>query len=549
MKRSIGVALLSLLLALGSYGETGIHPPTGPDVIPAIPAACNTPSTWAAAAACLDAIVLANPTVFPGAVIGRQADNGSQQVYAKGAGFAHNSVVSLASVTKPMVKVGMVKLVQDHYASPACTPMTANCVFPQKFETTLLTALTRLDALRGTDVVSRWFNRTAFDDATLQRSWKNQIKIKHLLQMTSGLPPMSFTGYVFCPGGVCPEIMEHDVTCNPDQPGACRQAYLFNQYLARRGPAIPNGCRPRPASGPRLFNFDTYYNGNPEAPYKLMREFERRWSYQPGLTAECVLVENSLGSAWVDSRTVRETEIAKFFLGMPLLHAPGTEYHYTQQPLYIEALLIESLSGQRLDDYLDTKLFTPLGMADTSFKVHPGTTQYQRLVDIKRILTSRARTLPDFASPLQLDTVFGDDKNIDEPRDGWDNDWPEGGAYSTASDLLRFLNFIRTGKAPNGAVILNAESLALVTTPTDPVSPRTYAFATSGPGVIGGNGYFGTMMRRNTNTCTNITVLPQIVVENPDFDVQQYDYQYRDVMHLRGAVVRMLEGIPGACTQ
>lgn len=550
MKRSISVALLSLLLAVASYGETGIHPPTGPDVIPAIPAACNTPSTWAAAAACLDAIVLTHPTIFPGAVMGRQADNGSQQVYAKGAGFAHNSVVSLASVSKPLIQVGLIKLVQDHYASPACTPMTANCVFPQKFETTLLTALTRLDALRGTDVVTRWFHRTAFDDAAQQLAWKDQIKIKHIALLTSGFPPMSFTGYVFCPGGVCPtDITENDVTCNPDQPGPCRQAYLFNQYLARRGPAIPNGCRPRPASGPRLFNFDTYYHGNVEAPYKLMREFERRYSNEPGLFGECALREDAFGAAWEDSRTMPESEVAKFYLGMPLLSQPGTKYYYGQANFYVTAYLIQALSGQRFDDYVDAKIFTPLGMADTSFRVFPGTTQYQRLVDIKRITTNRARTLPDLASPVQLDTIFGDDKNWDEPRDGWTNRWPEGGAYATASDLLRFLNFVRTGKTPTGAVILNAESLALVTTPTDAVSPRTYAFNGVADGVIGGNGYFGTMMRRNENTCTNITVLPQIVAENPDLDVQQFDYQYGDVLHLRSALIKMLEGIPGACTQ
>jgi CubicO group peptidase (beta-lactamase class C family) len=436
------------------------------------------------------------------------------------------------------------KLVQDHYASPACTPMTANCVFPQKFETPLLTALTRLDALRGTDVVTRWYNRTDFDDAALQRTWKSQIRIKHIAQMTSGFPAMAFTGYVFCPGGVCPPVMEHDVTCNPDQPGACRQAYLFNQYLTRRGPAIPNGCRPRPASGPRLFDFDTYYDGHVDAPSKLMREFERRYSYEPFLFGECVLQENSLGSRWADGRTVSESDVAKFYLGMPLISAPGTQYFYAQPNLYIAALLIESLSGQRFDDYIDAQLLTPLNMTDTSFVIHPGTPQYQRLVDIKRTPTTPARTLPDLASPVQLDTIYGADKNWDEPRDGWLNRCPEGCAYSTAGDLLRFLNFVRTGKAPNGQVLLNAESLALVTSAP---GERTYAFR-SEEGVLIANGYFGTLMRRDQNRCTNVVVLPQIVTENAAFDVQLPDFQYTDMLDLRNALVAMIEGIPASCS-
>ncbi|HEX7151598.1 MAG TPA: serine hydrolase domain-containing protein [Thermoanaerobaculia bacterium] len=550
MKRTV-VTILSLLFAAVSFAQTGIHPPSCPDVVPAIPAACNTPGTWAAAAACLDAIAATHPTLFPGAVIGYQQDGGPMNLYAKGPGFATNSVVSLASVSKPFVSLGLVKLVQDHYASPACTPMTANCVFPQKFETPLVTALTKIDQLRGTDTVTRWFNRTAFDDATLQRSWKNQIRIKHILQMTSGFPPISFTGYVFCPGGVCPEVMEHDVTCNPDQPGACRQAYLYNQYLARRGPAIPNGCRPRPASGPRLFNFSTYYDGRVDAPYKLMREFERRYSYEPGLFNECVLQENSLGSAWVDSRTVHESEVAKFFLGMPLLSAPGTEYHYSQPNLYVSAYLIAGVTGQRFDDYLEAQLFAPLGMTDTSFVVAPGSPQHQRLADIKRIPTTPLRTLPDLASPVNLDSIYGTDKNWDELRGGWRNRWPEGGATSSAADLLRFLRFIRTGQAPDGRVLLNAESLQLVTTQVGPVGTRTYAFNSTGPGLIGGNGYFGTMMRRDLNRCTNLTVLPQIVTESPEgapeHRVQLCNYQYGDVLHLRAALIRMIDGIPASC--
>lgn len=550
MKRSIVVAFLLSLLAARSHAEPRIRP----DIVPAIPAACSTPSNWVAATACLDAIVATHPNIFPGAVMGYQVDGGPERVYAKGPGFANDTVVSLASVSKPLFNVGLVKLVQDHYASPACTPMTANCVFPQKFETPLLTALTKLDQLRGTDVVTRWFTRVTFDDpAGLQRTWKSQIRIKHILQMTSGFPPIAFTGYTFCPGGVCPAAHPYDVTCNPDQPGPCRLALLYNQYLNRRGGStvIPNVCRPRPGSGPRLFDFDAYYGGRVDAPYKLSRKFERRYSFEPGLLNECVFQENATGAAWVDSRTIPEAEVGKFYLGMPLLSAPGTEYHYSQPNFYVAALLIESLSGRRFNDYLKAQIFTPLGMTDTSFVVLPGSTQYQRLADIRRVpVTTPARALPDIAAPVQLETIYGADKNWDEPRAGWKNHWPEGGAYSTAKDLLSFLRFTRTGKAPDGRVLLNAESLRLVTREVGPVGPRTYAFRSPGPGLIAGNGYFGTLMRRDMNRCTNVTILPQIASESPEgaeHHVRLYDYQYEDVLHLRAALVKMIEGIPAAC--
>lgn len=551
MKRSILVAFLSLLLhVFPSYAQTA-EPLPGGLGIRAVPPACQTPGTWAAASACLDALVAKHPTLFPGAVIARQPDDGPVTVYAKGAGLAHDSVVSLASVSKPATNLALVKVVQDHFASPACTPMTANCVFPQKFETPLVDAIRVLDQRRGTDVLTRWFNRIVTDDTAQQRTWKNSIRIKHILQMTSGFPPMAFTGYRFCPGGVCPEVGPSDITCNPDTPGACRLAFLYTQYLTKRGPAIPNLCRPLPLSGPRLFDFANYYGGRVDAPDRLMRQFERRYSFEPGLFGECVLFEDATSARWADSRTLRESDVAKFYLGMPLLSEPGTQYHYSQPNLYVAAFLIEGVSGRRFNDYLKTQLFSQLGMNDSSFAIQPGTPQFQRLADIKRVPTTPARVLPDIAAPVKLDTIFGADKNWDEARAGFANDWPEGGQYSTAGDLLRFLTFIRTGKAPDGRALLNAESLRLVTQAAGPVGPRNYAFRSPAPGVLVANGFFGTYMKRDKNRCFNAAVLMQTIYEFPDFDpahsVQLADIQFADIMRLRGALIRMVEGIPTTC--
>lgn len=557
MKRTILAALLSLWFVLPSVAQ---EPPADAlrisiDVVPAIPAECRTPSDWAAATVCLDKLVEQHPTLVPGAVIGYQQDGAAAQFYAKGAGFTNNSVVSLASVSKPLTNVTLVKLVQDHFDSPDCTPaITPRCVFPQKFETPLAHAVRTLDQRRGTDVFTRWFDRVVTDDAPQQRAWKNAIRIKHIAQLTAGFPPISFTGYRFCPGGVCPDdTWRYDVTCNPDQPGPCRYAFLYNQYLSRRGGsvALPNGCRPRPASGPRLFNFDTYYGGAVDAPGRVQRQFERRYSFEPGLFGECVLVEDASGGRWADGRTVRESDVAKFFLGMPLVSEPGTQYLYSQPHYYVAAFLIEGVSGQRFDDYLKATLLTPLGMNDTSFVVRPGTSQYQRLHDIVRVPTTPARVLPDIAVPLVPGTIYGADKNWDEPREGWTNRWPEGGAYSTAPDLLRFLRFVKDGKAPDGRALLNPESVRLVTTARGPVGPRTYGFRSPAPGVLAGNGYFATYMKRNSNRCYNSTVLLQTITESPEGDaahrVPLADYQYGDIMRLRGALIGMIEGIRTPC--
>jgi CubicO group peptidase (beta-lactamase class C family) len=555
MKRSIVLMfVVFLLLAIGADGQLGVTPPACPDVTPAVPTECLTPKDWPAAVACLNKLVQMHPTIFPGAVMGYLPDGGTASLQGAGPGFANNSVASLASVSKPLVYVGLAKLVQDHYASPACTPMTAKCVFPQKFQTRLVDALRVLDAQRGTAVLKEWYEPQFHVDGDLQWKWKSAMTIQHIAQMTSGWPSMAFTGYQFCPGGVCPPLLAGDQTCNPDLPGACRQAMLYNQYLNRRGAhagrLIPNGCRPRGLNGPALFNFSNYND-----PDRLWRKFERRYSYEPGLYGECVLLDDAAGARWVDGRTAHESDVAKFSLGIPLISEPGRETHYAQPNLYVAAFLIEGVSGLRFDDYLKAQLFTPLGMNDTSFVIRPGTTQYQRLLDIKRVPITPARAVPDLPAPLQPDVVYGADKNWDEPRTGWSNRWPEGGAYSTALDLLRFLRFLRTGRAPDGRVLLNAESLAHVTTEVAPGQTRTYAFRREAPPpapqVIVANGYFTPMMRRNIARCQNIVVLMQTLQELPGLDphgVQRCDYQYHDVANtLRNALVRMIDGIPAAC--
>ncbi|MEZ5352908.1 MAG: serine hydrolase domain-containing protein [Bryobacteraceae bacterium] len=47
---------------------------------------------------------------------------------------------------------------------------------------------------------------------------------------------------------------------------------------------------------------------------------------------------------------------------------PGSAYSYSNSGYFLMALLIERISGQRLDDYLQQRLFRPLGMTATGFQ-------------------------------------------------------------------------------------------------------------------------------------------------------------------------------------
>lgn len=569
---SIHLAVAASILAQLPPPVMGISPgvcnPADDVVINNNPLPCrivpDRAGTWQEAQDCLVELTRMYPHIFLGAAIGYEADNGTRHVFAHPAPlFNNNSVISLASVSKPAPYIGLIKLVQDHGASADCTPVkTARCVFPDGFNTKLTVALRALDLRNGTDVVTRWWNAPFTNDPAFaadvakQATWKSNVTIQHLAQMTSGFPQMAFTGYRFCVTATCPPPAPNEIDCRPNDPTSpgyadCRHAFLYNHYMSRRGGtvALPEACRPRPAAGPRLFDFGSHYNGNVYNATRVAQRFERRYSWEPGLFGECVMLDDAQGRRWVDGRVATESEVAKFYLGMPLRDAPGVAYRYSQPNLYVAAYLIEALSGQRFDAYLKARIFTPLGMADTSFVVTPGTSQYTRLADIKRVRRFPVRTLPDLAPGLDPSAVFGDDKNFDEARKGWNNRWPEGGTYSTVADLLTFLKFMGTGMAGT-TQILNAESLRLATSEIDPLGPRSYAFRAGQHCVLSANGYFTTHMQRDKLRCQNIVVLPQMVIENPEFgigNVRLCDYQYFDVTNVRGYLINKLKSLPSGC--
>ncbi|MEM7574376.1 MAG: serine hydrolase domain-containing protein [Bacteroidota bacterium] len=84
-------------------------------------------------------------------------------------------------------------------------------------------------------------------------------------------------------------------------------------------------------------------------------------------------------------------EVCRKIAARPLLHEPGEQFTYG---LNIEVIgrLIEVLSGQALDVFLQQRIFIPLGMNDTHFYLPPG--QENRLVELY------SKAAPD--APLEL---------------------------------------------------------------------------------------------------------------------------------------------------
>ena len=130
-------------------------------------------------------------------------------------------------------------------------------------------------------------------------------------------------------------------------------------------------------------------------------------------------------------------------LRTPLAFDPGDRWLYG---INIEwtGRLIETVSGQALEDYFRERIFGPLGMKDSTYV----TSNEQRARQAR--LHTRGADGALAVQPLEPVPVKGEF-------------WPAGGPlYSTARDYLVFLQMLLNGGSFNGARLLKPETVALM---------------------------------------------------------------------------------------
>jgi methyl acetate hydrolase len=135
----------------------------------------------------------------------------------------------------------------------------------------------------------------------------------------------------------------------------------------------------------------------------------------------------------------------KYPYGGPLLFDPGERWHYGTSTDVV-GKLVETASGQKLEDYFRQHIFAPLKMADTSYNVPQD--KAPRLVAAQQ----RAGERMDGAIVLQTPQPA---LTIPEPIGG-------GGLASTANDYGRFVRMLLNGGELDGARVLKAETVALM---------------------------------------------------------------------------------------
>jgi methyl acetate hydrolase len=123
---------------------------------------------------------------------------------------------------------------------------------------------------------------------------------------------------------------------------------------------------------------------------------------------------------------------------LPLVHEPGAQWTYGASTRVLGEV-IEKISGQRIDAYLETHILAPLGMRDTTYTVPAE--KYSRVVTVHQ-KANNAITETQNPTPIPA-TIRGD-----------------GGLFSTAADYSRFVQMILNRGQLGGVRILKESTVA-----------------------------------------------------------------------------------------
>jgi CubicO group peptidase (beta-lactamase class C family) len=159
---------------------------------------------------------------------------------------------------------------------------------------------------------------------------------------------------------------------------------------------------------------------------------------------------------------VTPAQMVERFSQAPLASQPGTTWEYS----FSTALLgrvVEAVSGMTLSRFLETRLFQPLGMVDSSFVVPK----------------DKAGRIAEPLLPYEVITIF-------DPTVPAANDLGGEGGLSTTADYLRFAQMLLDGGKLGNSRVLSRGTIALMASdhlgsrPSVPVGPGELLLGTPG---------------------------------------------------------------------
>ncbi len=138
-------------------------------------------------------------------------------------------------------------------------------------------------------------------------------------------------------------------------------------------------------------------------------------------------------------------EFSRRLSGLPLAVEPGTRFSYDGTQLEVLARVVEVVSGQRFDAFLQQRVFDPLHMVDTGFSVPMD--KRGRIVDITVMGADGKLRLANGPSAAEPGVM------LNPYTSG------AGGLYSTAADFMRLCRMLLDGGSLDGVSILGRKTV------------------------------------------------------------------------------------------
>ena len=187
----------------------------------------------------------------------------------------------------------------------------------------------------------------------------------------------------------------------------------------------------------------------------------------------------------------------------PLIFEPGTQYQYSNAGINTAARIIEVVTSQSFEQFLDERFFKLLGMTDTTF--WPTESQAARIAKAYKPGPNKQGLEVTPISQLYYPLT---DRTQRFPM-------PAGGLFSTAHDVCRFYQMLLNGGELDGKRYLSEASVKALTsrqTPADLQQSYGFGFSVS-PTQFGHGGAYST----NTTAHTDRGLITLWLVQHAGF--------------------------------
>jgi len=147
-------------------------------------------------------------------------------------------------------------------------------------------------------------------------------------------------------------------------------------------------------------------------------------------------------------RDLSLSELVLLYSQQPLKSEPGSKWEYNNPGINTLGRVVEVVSGETFESFLQKRIFKPLGMKDTTFYPSGG--------QIRRVAKSYEPGTNDL-NEIGISFIKGPLDSRTRPA------FPSGGLFSTAQDMFRFYQMVLNRGTWDGKRIVSADSVAMMT--------------------------------------------------------------------------------------